>query len=137
MNEHWVNVSTSGGQNTCRKIGGGQDRGQRIFHDPRDIEKFGSKPSPNPSGERRGKDGAEVLLEGIEVDVLDGEKVLVENVLLAPALGLSDEDPVGGHVARSQEVVAFDKNPLFFFWEPLREFLSRNSEPDFVLTLGK
>lgn len=67
------------------------------------------QPSSNPSGERRGKEGAEVLLEGREPDVLEGEEVLVASLLLAPSLGFPDEDPVGVHVAPSPEAVAFDE----------------------------
>lgn len=48
-------------------------------------------------------------MERKEVDVLDGEGVLVEDVLLAPALGLADMDPVGGLVTGSPEAVAFDE----------------------------
>ena len=56
-----------------------------------------------------GEDGAEVLLEGIEVDVLDGKSILILDVEFSPTLGLADIDPVGGLVAGSLETAALDE----------------------------
>ena len=55
------------------------------------------------------KDGTEVLLEGIEEDVLDGESELFIDVELSATLGLADMDPVGSPVAGALEAVALDE----------------------------
>ena len=55
------------------------------------------------------KDGTEVLLEGIEEDVLDGKSELFIDVELSATLGLADMDPVGGPVAGALEAVALDE----------------------------
>jgi len=56
------------------------------------------------------KDGAEVLLEGIDQDVFEGEDSLVIFFEFSAAFGCSDFDPVGGAVAGASEPLEFDKS---------------------------
>ena len=52
---------------------------------------------------------AEVFLEGIEEDILDGEQVAVVAVEFSSSLGLSDMDPVRRTIASTPEAVLLDK----------------------------
>ncbi len=52
---------------------------------------------------------AEVFVDGIEVDVFDGQLVAVGAIEFSPPLGLSDVDPVGCPVAGSSEAIAFNE----------------------------
>jgi hypothetical protein len=54
-------------------------------------------------GGRGGEDLAPAPVEGVEVDVLDGQGVVVVAVEFASALGLADAGPVGSAVARAGE----------------------------------
>src|SRR5712691_3251862 len=56
-----------------------------------------------------GEDGAVGGVEGVEVDVFDGQRVGVVAVEFAAAGGASDVDPVGGAVAGAGEAGGFDE----------------------------